>query len=427
MPEQRPRFAAEAGPEDGLRGRVLLGVTGGIAACKAPQLVRRLREQGFDVCCALTAAAEQFVAPLALEVLSGRPVFREEYLSPGGGDGRELHVELARWADVLCIAPATAHTLSRLAWGLADDFLTTTALVHAGPLVLAPAMHSVMWHKPSVHEAVTRLVERGATLVGPEHGALASGEVGDGRMSEPEAIAAAVVARRTTQDLAGQRWLVSAGPTHEPIDPVRYLGNRSSGKMGFALAAEAAARGARVVLVAGPVALSTPPGVERVDVESGAEMASAVAGHAVTSDVIVMAAAVADYRPAERSPTKIKRQGAEGRELRLVANPDILAGLATRAPAALRVGFAAETDRVREHGERKLESKGVDLLVVNDVSRRDIGFGSDDNEVLVLRPGRAPVELGKRHKRLLAAALVDLIRDARAERAVAGGSSPSRA
>ena len=379
-------------------------------------VVRRLREHGLEVRCALTAAGSRFVAPLALEVLAGSPVLGEEYLSPGV-DGQEVHVEVARWADVLCVAPATANTLARLAWGLADDFLSTTALVHEGPLVVAPAMHSAMWAKASVREAISRLRARGALVVGPEHGALASGEEGEGRMSDPEVIARAVAAIfARPRDLAGVKILIAAGPTHEPIDPVRFLGNRSSGKMGFALAAEAAVRGAEVVLIAGPVTLPSPAGVERIDVTTALEMAEAVAARAPQSHVVVMAAAVADFRPAEPASSKIKRDGRSSLELRLVQNPDILAGLAERAPAALRVGFAAETERTREHGEGKLVAKRADLLVVNDVSRPDIGFGSDDNEVLVLRRGLPPVALGKRKKAVLAEALVDLVRDALRER-----------
>jgi phosphopantothenoylcysteine decarboxylase/phosphopantothenate--cysteine ligase len=411
------------------RRRVLLGVTGGIAACKAPLVVRRLRERGFEVRCALTAAGERFVAPLALEVLSGAPILREEYLAPGVG-GEELHVELARWADVVCVAPATAHTLARLAWGFADDFLTTTALAFEGPLVVAPAMHSAMWAKATVSEAVERLRARGTLVVGPETGALASGELGLGRMSEPETIAEAVALASSPRDLAGVRVLVTAGPTHEPIDPVRFVGNRSSGKMGFAIAAAAARRGAEVTLIAGPVALPDPPGVDRVNVESAREMASAVAERAPRADVVVMAAAVADYRPSEIAPTKIKREGRAGLDLSLVPNPDILDALAEQAPTALRIGFAAETDRVREHAQRKLATKRVDLLVVNDVSRSDIGFGADDNELTVLRPGREPLELGKRSKTLLAGALLDVVREALGERrrgaadGARGGAAP---
>jgi phosphopantothenoylcysteine decarboxylase/phosphopantothenate--cysteine ligase len=390
--------------------KVLLGVTGGIAAVKAAALVRRLREQGAEVRCVVTRSAAAFVTPLSLEVMSGHAVYGEEYLAPGH-DGVELHIEAAQWADVLCVAPATAHLMARLALGLADDFLTTTALAFRGPVVLAPAMHSAMWEKASVQDHVDTLRLRGARFVGPVEGALASGEVGQGRMAEPETIAAAVLECRRpapAQDLSGKTVLVTAGPTHEPIDPVRYLGNRSSGKMGFALAREAARRGARVVLVAGPVNLPTPTGVERVDVETALEMEAAVHRNAAQAQVIVMAAAVADFRPEHAGAQKIKRERGVP-EIALVANPDILAGLASLAPHALRVGFAAETEQLAEHAQQKLERKKADLLVANDVSRSDIGFGADDNEVTVYRREGAPLHLSRRAKDLLAADLIGLI------------------
>src|SRR3954468_4370512 len=272
--------------------RVLLGISGGIAAYKSAELVRRLRARGHEVRCALTRSAVSFVAPLTLEVLSGRPVHQEEYLTPGVG-GEEEHIAAAAWAEVLCVAPATTHVLARLALGLADDFLTTTALAFTGPLVVAPAMHSSMWEKPTTRQHAAALKGRGVWFAGPVEGPLASGEVGMGRMAEPEAIVEAVEASAGLGPLAGRTVLVTAGPTHEPLDPVRFLGNRSSGKMGFALAAEAARRGARVVLVAGPVALASPPGVQRVDVVTALEMEKAVREQAPAADLIVMAAAVA--------------------------------------------------------------------------------------------------------------------------------------
>jgi phosphopantothenoylcysteine decarboxylase/phosphopantothenate--cysteine ligase len=390
--------------------KVLLGVTGGIAAVKAAALVRRLREQGAEVRCVLTRSAAAFVTPLSLEVMSGHAVYGEEYLAPGH-DGVELHIEAAQWADVLCVAPATAHLMARLALGLADDFLTTTALAFRGPIVLAPAMHTAMWEKPSVQDHVDTLRRRGAVFVGPVEGALASGEIGQGRMAEPETIAAAAFdgwRAAPARELSGKTVLVTAGPTHEPIDPVRYLGNRASGKMGFALAREAARRGARVVLVAGPVNLPTPPGVERVDVETALEMQAAVHRIAEQAQVIVMAAAVADFRPAHAGAQKIKRERGVP-EIALVANPDILAGLAGVAPHALRVGFAAETEQLAEHAQQKLERKQADLLVANDVSRSDIGFGADHNEVTVYRRDGAPRHLSRRAKDVLAADLIELI------------------
>lgn len=386
---------------------VLLGVTGGIAAYKAAELVRRLRARGHEVRCALTRAGEAFIPALTLEVLSGRPVLREEYLT-ASGSGEEAHVAAAAWADVLVIAPATSHTLARLALGLADDFLTTTALVFDGPLVVAPAMHSTMWAKPALQEQIEKLERRGVVRVGPVVGALASGEVGPGRMADPEEIVRAVEGACRPGAWAGRRVLVTAGPTYEPIDPVRFLGNRSSGKMGFALAAEAARQGAEVDLVAGPVALPTPPGVSRTDVTTAVEMEREVGRRAAAADLIVMAAAVADYRPKAPAERKIKKSAGGLPVLELAENPDILAGLAALAPTAVRVGFAAETHDLEGGARDKLARKGVHFLVANDVSRRDIAFGSDDNEVTVYRPGGAPVFLSRRPKRELAAALLDL-------------------
>jgi phosphopantothenoylcysteine decarboxylase / phosphopantothenate---cysteine ligase len=387
--------------------RVLLGIGGGIAAYKAPEIVRRLRERGCEVRCALTRAATSFVTPLALEVISGQPVHQEEYLAAGVG-GEELHITAAEWADVLLIAPATAHLLARLSLGLADDFLTTTALAYEGPLLLAPAMHTRMWEHPATRERVATLTARGARLVGPVVGPLASGEVGIGRMAEPDEIAAAAVdVLASPGPLAGMTVLVSAGPTWEAVDPVRFLGNRSSGKMGFALAAEARRRGARVTLVAGPVALPTPPGVERVDVESAAEMRTALLERAAAARLVLMAAAVADYRPRQAASHKLgKELGVP--QLELEENPDILAELGRLPGERLVVGFAAETDDLERRAAAKLVRKGAHFLVANDVSRRDIGFGSDWNEVTVFRRDGEPVRLPRQSKEAVAAALLDL-------------------
>jgi phosphopantothenoylcysteine decarboxylase/phosphopantothenate--cysteine ligase len=386
--------------------RILLGVSGGIAAYKAPELVRRLRDRGFEVRCALTPAAASFVSPLALEVVTGHAVHREEYLEPNGS-GVELHIEAAAWADLLLVAPATAQTLSSLALGLADNFVLTTALAFAGPLIVAPALHSAMWSHPALVARVEELRARGVEIVGPGVGALASGENGVGRMAEIPELVAAVERRLQPGDLVGRTALVTAGPTFEPIDPVRYLGNRSSGKMGFAIAAELARRGARTLLVAGPVALPTPPGVERVAVETALQMQTAVGKLAPGADLVVMAAAVADFRPRARARSKLKKSRGVP-EIELVANPDILADLPRIAPRALRVGFAAETEDLEREARAKLEAKGAHLLVANDVSRADIGFGSDDNEVTVYRRGGEPVFLGRRPKADLARDLVDL-------------------
>lgn len=389
------------------RRRVLLGVTGGIAAYKTPELVRRLRDAGLEVHCALTPAARAFVSPLALEVVSGHPVYDESYLAPGHG-GVELHIEVAARTDLMLIAPATERSLAALAIGLADNFLLTTALAFEGPILVAPAMHPAMWSQPALAARIAELRDRGVAVLGPVEGPLASGEHGLGRMMEIPDLVAAVVARLGGGSLAGRAVVVAAGPTHEPIDPARYLGNRSSGKMGFALAAEAARRGADVRLVAGPVALPTPRGVERIDVGTAREMGEAVGRLAARADVVVMAAAVADFRPAVEATRKLKRSDGPPR-FELVENPDILAGLVERAPQALRVGFAAETGIDAAEAERKLAAKGAHLLVANDVSRGDIGFGSDDNEVTVFRRGGEPVHLSRRPKGELARDLFDLI------------------
>ncbi len=403
-----PRAATQGRPYKAMNRslRVLLGVSGGIAAYKAAELVRQLRARGHEVRCALTRSAGSFVTPLTLEVLSGRPVDQEQYLT-ATGSGEEAHITAAAWAEVLCVAPATAHVIARLALGLADDFLTTTALAFTGPVVLAPAMHFAMWDKEATRQHVETLRRRGIRFVGPVEGPLASGEVGMGRMAEPEKIVEAVEAAAGTGPLAGRAVLVTAGPTHEPVDPVRFLGNRSSGRMGFALAAEAARRGARVVLVAGPVSLATPPGVTRVDVVTAREMERAVRELAPAADLIVMAAAVADFRPRRPAASKIKKE----RGLPVVEmeeNPDILAGLREVAPRALIAGFAAETDDLERNARAKLERKGADFLVANDVSRSDIAFESADNEVTVFRREGPPVFFSRRPKSELAASLFDL-------------------
>lgn len=390
--------------------RVLLGVTGGIAAIKVPELVRRLRDQGHEVRCILTSSAESFVAALPLEVLSGHPVLREEYLA-ANGSGRELHIEMGRWADVLCVAPATCNVLAKLSLGLADDFLTTTALVFDGPLILAPAMSTEMISKEVVRGHIEALERRGATVLGPLVGALATGEIGEGRMVEPAEIVAAVDRVHRPADLAGKTVLITAGPTREPLDPVRFLSNRSSGRMGFGLAAETAARGARTILVAGPVHLPTPPGVERRDVETALEMQAEVERHAPQADLVVMTAAVADFRPVAPASQKLKKRAGKP-AIELQANPDILAGLAQLAPEAVRVGFAAETRDLESEAARKLAAKGVDFIVGNDVSRADIGFDVEDNEVIVFQTGAQPMHLPRQNKRMLATELVNLFVEA---------------
>ena len=386
--------------------QVLLAVSGGIAAIKAPEIVRRLRDQGHDVRCILTRNAHSFVAPLPLEVLSGGPVFREEYLQ-ANNSGRELHIELGRWADVVCLAPATCNVLARAALGLADDFLTTTLLVFEGPLVAAPAMSTEMWSKGVVQGHLEVLRDRGVRMVGPVLGALANGEIGEGRMAEPVDIVAAIEDVYQDRDLEGRTILISAGPTREPLDPVRFLSNRSSGKMGFSLAAEATSRGAKTILVTGPVDLPTPAGVERIDVETALEMESAIKSRAADADVAIMTAAVSDFRPRNIAARKLKKaQGSP--DLHLEPNPDILSGLAKWAPDALRVGFAAETHDLDAEGKRKLAAKKAHVIVANDVSRDDIGFASDENEVVVFTLEGDPLRIPRQSKRHVARELLNL-------------------
>jgi phosphopantothenoylcysteine decarboxylase/phosphopantothenate--cysteine ligase len=368
--------------------RILLAVTGGIAAYKAPELVRALVRSGHLVRCAVTRSAAEFVSPLALQTVSGHPVRRD--LFDAAEEGGIDHIALADWAELLVIAPATAHVLARLAAGLADDLVTTLALATRAPLLLAPAMNVNMWRHPATVRNVATLGERGAHWVGPDAGELACGWEGEGRMSDPSRIAASALALLGARDLLGVRVLVTAGGTREPVDAVRYLGNRSSGKMGYAVARQAARRGAEVVLVSGPSALATPSGVRRVDVGTALEMRDAVLREATDADVVVKAAAVADFRPAEASALKIRKEDlAEGAgfSIELVRNPDILAELCREKGSRVVVGFAAESHDVIASARRKIARKGCDLLVANDVSQSDSGFDVDRNTVSFVWPG----------------------------------------
>ncbi|MEM1249502.1 MAG: bifunctional phosphopantothenoylcysteine decarboxylase/phosphopantothenate--cysteine ligase CoaBC [Acidobacteriota bacterium] len=394
--------------------RVLLCVSGGIAACKAPMLVRELQRAGAEVRVALTRHADRFVAPLTLEVLSGHAVYGEEYLEPGVS-GEELHVTATAWADILLVAPATANTLAQLALGLSPDFVSTSALMFDGPMAVAPAMHTKMWSHEAVRARVAELENRGVCVLGPVTGALANGESGAGRLMEPEELVPRLMDWYREEQgygvLAGRRVVIAAGPTHEPLDPVRYLGNRSSGKMGFALAEAARALGATVTLVAGPTGLLADEGIERIDVVTALEMKDAVDRAASHADLVIMAAAVADFRPREVSGQKIKKTpGSDSApQIELMRNPDILAGLAETAPKALRIGFAAETENVLEYAEAKMQRKKVHGIVANDVSRADIGFSSEHNEIILLRPGREPRPFSKAQKNTLALDLLAVL------------------
>lgn len=360
--------------------RVVLGVSGGVAAYKAAYLARRLVESGATVRAVMTASAREFLGAQTLAAITGTPpttdFFDDESVSP--------HTELARWAECLVVAPATAATMARLANGHSDDVLSATVLAFTGPVVVAPAMHTEMWEHPATRRNAATLRKDGVTLVGPATGALAGGDTGEGRLVEPEEILAAVTASLAdSSSLGGRSVLVSAGGTREPIDPVRYVGNRSSGKMGNAIAVEAARRGGRVTLVT-TMPAPTHPRLEVIAVDTAAEMAEAVLGRAHEADVAVLAAAVADFAPAEVSEAKVRR--ADGPpSIDLVATPDILAGVAAGDPRPFLVGFAAETGPASE-ASGKATAKGVDLLVANDVTEDGSGFGTDTNRVTLFLP-----------------------------------------
>jgi phosphopantothenoylcysteine decarboxylase/phosphopantothenate--cysteine ligase len=379
--------------------RAVLGVGGGIAAYKAAELARALMERGFTVEVVMTEAAEEFIRPLTFAALTGRKVITRLF---GAASSEETlssaieHIRVAQENQVLVVAPATADLIAKFAHGLADDFLTTTYLAFTGPVVLAPAMNTNMWNHPATQENVRTLRARGHAIVEPADGILACGMVGPGRLAALELIAAAVVgaangsAERQAivrQDLEGEVVLVTAGPTQEPLDAVRYVTNRSSGKMGYALASAAAARGARVILVSGPVSLEEPAGVEVVRVRTALEMRKAVLDRLEESSIIVKSAAVADYHRADAPKHKIKKTQTRY-SLELDPTPDILAECGRRKGDRLLVGFAAETENLIGEARRKLESKNCDMVVANLVSQEGTGFESDENEVtLVLRTG----------------------------------------
>jgi phosphopantothenoylcysteine decarboxylase/phosphopantothenate--cysteine ligase len=388
----------------------VLGVGGGIAAYKAAELVRTLSERGFEVQVVITKAGQEFVRPLTFAALTGRKVITAMF--PPAGSGETLasaveHIQVATESDLLLVAPATADLLAKFAHGLADDFLSTLYLAFNGPVVLAPAMNSHMWAHPATQQNVEVLRSRGHVMVGPDEGWLACGMVGPGRLAEPEriadAVSAALAARR---DLVGERVLVTAGPTEEPLDPVRFISNRSSGKMGYALARAALERGAEVVLVSGPVELAEPRGAKVVRVNTAAQMREAVLEHLEWASVIVKAAAVADYYLSQVPQQKMKKTA--GRlSLELEPTPDILAEVGRRKGDRLLVGFAAEAGDPVAEARRKLAVKGCDMMAANRVDREGVGFGSDDNEItLVLSTGEV-IPLGRASKRELADRIFD--------------------
>ena len=389
--------------------QIVLGVTGSIAVYKAVLLLRELTARGAEVTVVMSANAEHFVGALTFRTLSGRPVLSSLF-DPQSEEAVE-HVALAERADAFVVAPATANLLAKAAHGIADDFLTTLLLATRCPVLMAPAMDGGMWDHAAVQANVETLRERGVTVLEPEAGALASGLSGRGRLPEVPTLVEAVERALTPQrDLAGERVLVTSGPTREPIDPVRYLSNRSSGKMGHAVASAALRRGAEVVLISGPTTLQPPPGAVYVPVQTAEEMREASLQHLASASVVIKAAAVADYRVERPSATKIKSGGKdEGLTLSLVANPDILKELAQRKGGAFLVGFAAETNDVRKHAADKLRAKGVDLLVVNDVSQQGIGFDAEDNQVLLLDRWGGTLELPRMSKLEVAHAILDRV------------------
>ena len=362
--------------------RILLGVTGGIAAYKAAEIVRRLREQGAEVRVVMTDAAKEFITPLTLQAVSGHIVANSMF-DPQAEAGMG-HIELAKWADLVLVAPATANVISRLTTGMGDELLTTLCLASPAPLAIAPAMNMQMYLHAATQNNLKVLAERGVHIWGPGVGSQACGDVGPGRMLDPMDIVEEVTKFLQPAPQTDFSFLITAGPTREAIDPVRYISNYSSGKMGFALAEAAAAIGAKVTLVAGPVNLPTPKGVKRIDVESALEMQSAVEAEVAQHPIFIGCAAVADYRMAEVAPQKMKKaEGQEGLSLQLIKNPDIIAGVAARTDKPFVVGFAAETQDVARYALDKLQRKGMDMIAANDVSRAGQGFNADQNALTV--------------------------------------------
>ncbi len=387
--------------------RVVLGVSGGIAAYKAPELVRRLRDVGADVRVILTPNAARFVSPLSLAVVSDHGVILDQWGDPrhGGVD----HIELARWADVLLIAPATANVLAKLAVGIADDALTTYAIAHRGGILVAPAMNMFMLQHPTVQANVEILRARGVDVIEPDSGMLACGDEGAGRMPDVPVLVDRVKAHFASRDLEGESILVTAGPTREAIDPVRYISNRSSGRMGYAVAEAARRRGANVTLISGPTAIPVPAGVNVTRVTSAAEMRDAVMKALPANRIVIKAAAVADFAPAKVAGRKIKKTSADEMTLTLRKNPDILAEIAGAKPRPFVVAFAAETDSVESNARKKLATKNADLIVANDVSDASIGFDSEQNEVTVIARDGRTTKIPRAAKIVVANRILDLV------------------
>jgi phosphopantothenoylcysteine decarboxylase/phosphopantothenate--cysteine ligase len=391
--------------------RITLGVTGGIAAYKSAELLRRLQDEGHSIQVVMTRAAREFVTPLTFAALSGQRVITDLFSNEPGGEGSLDsaidHIAVAQRTDLLLVAPATADILAKFARGVADDFLSTLYLASTAPVVVAPAMNVNMWQHAATQENVATLRARGVRIVQPSEGYLACGMIGSGRLAEQEEILRAVrEVLPAEQDLAAETILVTAGPTCEDLDPVRYLTNRSSGKMGYAIAEVAAQRGAKVVLVSGPTVLETPPHVERVDVRSAEEMLRAVQSYFPSCTIGIFAAAVVDYRPTQRSDRKIKRSEGE-LTIHLEPNPDIVAAAAQNKAERVVVGFAAETENVAENARKKLTYKNADLIVANDVSKQGAGFDVDTNIVTLFSRDGRDLPLPRLSKREVAQRILD--------------------
>ncbi|MGL4858965.1 MAG: bifunctional phosphopantothenoylcysteine decarboxylase/phosphopantothenate--cysteine ligase CoaBC [Enterobacteriaceae bacterium] len=390
---------------------ILLGISGGIAAYKSPDIVRRLKAQGAEVRVMMTPSARAFIAPMTLQAVSGYPVY-DDLLDPAA-EGSMGHIELAKWADIILLAPATANLLARLAAGMADDLPTAVCLATSVPIAVAPAMNQQMYRAAATQHNLSVLKARGITIWGPATGSQACGDIGPGRMLEPEEIVTLLretlgSTRGSKQDLSGLNILLTAGPTREALDPVRFISNHSSGKMGFAIAHAAAARGANVILVAGPVALATPEGVRRIDVESAQQMDQVVQQLAATQQIVICCAAVADYRPVEISEHKLKKQHDEI-TIKMVKNPDIVASVAAMTEnRPFVVGFAAETQNVKQYARQKLVNKKLDLICANDVSLAGQGFNSDTNSLHLCWP-EGEMTLPLSDKTLLGQHLMDEI------------------
>lgn len=385
--------------------RILLGVSGGIAAYKAAELARRLVGAGARVKVVMTRAAQEFVSPLTFQALTGEKVATAMF----GPESEPLeHVALGQEVDAIVLAPATANLVGKMAGGIGDDLLTTILLAATRPVLLCPAMNVEMWRNPVVQENLAKLKARGLTVMEPEAGELACGAVGLGRLPEPEAIVEACACLLSRRDLAGRQVLVTAGPTHEDFDPVRFMTNRSSGKQGYAVARVAWRRGGEVCLISGPTALAAPYGVARVMVRSAREMKDAVQERFPGTDVLLMAAAVSDYRPTQAEVKKIKR-GGEEMQFHLTQNPDILRKLSQLKTRQIVVGFAAETHNLEAEARRKLKEKNLDLIVANDVNRPDSGFQVDTNEVTLIAREGDPLPISLRSKEAVAEAILDRV------------------